>query len=362
MRSLLLRVVMAGLGVLIAGGQVFAQDIIFVNDANKLKDMSALKAPATNEDIPVFKGGDPVYVVMKSGKGLSDVGSAAGQKNGERVIHVIWSFYNQNKEWTDLSSKDVTVPPDQLKNKNFSFTLIPDAYDLNFPGSESFISSPILNQKLKLFFKVRLDSDARPKGFTQDFYTQSGFFIDLTGGLGRCADWKTSYADILKQKEAQKLAEDQKIAEEKALQSQKKAELDRTARTDYILGCKSRRTDPDLESDMKTFLERDGTRTVTAVGLRMPDYEIVRNALGAVLRKTIDTTVLFKLKSNGEYRIRWESYGYEFLGGSVFNEDLNAWVKQHREGFGFYPDTFLMPNQSEISAGRDYTIDDSRIK
>ena len=71
------------------------------------------------------------------------------------------------------------------------------------------------------------------------------------------------------------------------------------------------------------------------------------------MRKTVDAVIVFKLKSNGTCRMRWNSFGYESLGGGAFSDEVKSWVK--RDDYG-HPYHLKLPGRM-VDSGTEYEVD-----
>jgi WD40 repeat protein len=159
--------------------RIFAQsqpELIFTNDANQLKNASAL---VDGKDPSVFKGGDAIFGVLKA----PDITPYTSSKNGARILRVIWSALNEYDNFDELFTFEIPITAEQLKNKTFTFTIIPDTYDYSASGLVKFLSR-FGDEKKKVLFKVRIESDEG-----RHFFIQSGFYIDQSQGTGRYAEW-----------------------------------------------------------------------------------------------------------------------------------------------------------------------------
>ena len=144
---------------------------------------------------------------------------------------------------------------------------------------------------------------------------------------------------------------------------QKQGEFDSQTKgvlTDWIKNFQSRRSDPVLEKGIRSWWNGPAGTVVVNPMLRVvflqPSYEVTRNEFGEVLRKTVDTIIVFKMK-DGPCRMRWNSFGYESLGGGTFSDEVKQWTKQVQVGMGYYSEHILAPGNREINAGREYEVE-----
>lgn len=114
-----------------------------------------------------------------------------------------------------------------------------------------------------------------------------------------------------------------------------KAEADRRVRyqqslDSFLKNLRNRRTDPALEKGITAWW-KEATNSTADPKLRFymltPNYDIVRNAFGEVLRKEIDVLMVNK-GNDGKCEMSWRTFGYESLGGGTFDTALKNWVKR----------------------------------
>lgn len=94
--------------------------------------------------------------------------------------------------------------------------------------------------------------------------------------------------------------------------------------TAYIRKLHSRMNDPKLISDIKKW----SNNPTTTVCIPEASYSIGRNALGAVLDKTV--MAFIKYHKDGKCYIMWGTFGYESLGGGRFSKDMTTFVSTYQ--------------------------------
>lgn len=131
--------------------------------------------------------------------------------------------------------------------------------------------------------------------------------------------------------------------------------------TDWVRGLRSARTDAALERDIHVWWKsgRDAAAVdpLLKIYFLQPSYEIVRNDVGVVLRKTVDAVLVSRTKSNSKCFMQWRSFGYESLGGGAFDPEPKAWLKQYQAGFGSYTYALTLTGDRKIHAGTMYEVD-----
>lgn len=125
---------------------------------------------------------------------------------------------------------------------------------------------------------------------------------------------------------------------------------------DFLKNLRSRRTDPALEKGITAWW-KNAVDSPVDPKLRfyflMPNYDIIRNGLGEVLRKQIDVLMVQK-ENDGICSMSWRTFGYESLGGGTFDTELKNWVRR-------LPNTgelqaIILPERYELETTHTYRV------
>jgi hypothetical protein len=152
-------------------------------------------------------------------------------------------------------------------------------------------------------------------------------------------------------------------ASEKEIATKRQSEFDAQTLgvvTDWAKRFKSMRNDAALEQGIRAWWRGAPNSTVVnpllSIKFIQPSYEIARNALDVVLRKTVDALYVYRMKNDGKCYVQWRSFGYEALGGGTFSDEVKDWVKKDLVGFDYYPRFIALAGDRKISAGVGYEV------
>ena len=102
--------------------------------------------------------------------------------------------------------------------------------------------------------------------------------------------------------------------------------------TEWVNSQVSKRNDPALEKDIRKWWQGPDPANKPDPILRIiflqPAYTIERNPYGEVLRKYVDTLILWSSKDRSNCHIQWRSFGYDSLGAGTFSDEMQAFIKR----------------------------------
>lgn len=130
--------------------------------------------------------------------------------------------------------------------------------------------------------------------------------------------------------------------------------------TDWVKGLRSQRNDPALEKDIRKWWQGPDPANKPDPILRIiylqPNYAIERNQYGEVLRKHVDTLILWSSKDRNKCHIQWRSFGYDSLGGGAFSDEMQGFMKREFIGFDYYRVNLNLPGNTQIQTGVHYEV------
>ncbi|MGH9818553.1 MAG: hypothetical protein ACRD43_00180 [Pyrinomonadaceae bacterium] len=228
------------------------------------------------------------------------------------------------------------VSDQDLNSRSAIYTLVPATSDINAENAKTV--RQILNMidsKAGQDFEIRVTY--------KNFETQNSatFRVPVSMANYEKSRWR-DYNSLFLSREA-------------AADKQKQNEFDLETKgvvTDWVKNFRSKRVDPALERGIvKWWKGPDPTKIpdpILHIYFLEPNYEIARNAFGEVLRKTVDTLILWKERTGSKCLIQWRSFGYESLGGGTFSPDMEMWT---------YDRDIPMAGDRKILAGSWYEVD-----
>lgn len=97
--------------------------------------------------------------------------------------------------------------------------------------------------------------------------------------------------------------------------------------SNFVSAYSSMRNDPQLEKAVTSWWNGVGkvVNPLVKIYFCSPDFEIVRNEFGIVLRKQIAVLMVYKKGDDGKCYIRVNNMGYESFGGGAFDSQLKGW-------------------------------------
>lgn len=310
----------------LACGRAFAQGVAFTSDAARLADAGALRSDG--KELDVYKGGDAVWGVLQSAPKFKDITPYTSEAGGATVVRVIVSLRNEHQNFDPLFTAEIPVTPEQARQGTLAFAVIPDTFSLDAPGLHKLLDRMPDYGKKRILFKVRIEGSDKRGGN----YLQSGFWLDLAGGLGRHAEW-------IQQKNG--ITSGQAAVREQPLIA---------ARTAFVRKYTDARDDPRLAQDI--FKWWSSTVPAASPMLKVvacsSDYDIVRNTYGIVTSKQACALLVHKRASGGKCFVQWRKFGYESLGGGAFDTQLKNWTPS---------DLAFTIAGEKLDAGKPYEVD-----
>ena len=160
-----------------------------------------------------------------------------------------------------------------------------------------------------------------------------------------------------------KLIEETRLYDKKQLETDKTTEEAAKAKdkarapvvlNNYAMSFKSKRVDPVLEKGIIKWWNGDGSTVNPGIKIYFiqPEFKIVRNDLGVVLRKTLEGFILSA--KDGKCYVQWQLFGYESLGGGVFDQAVTVWANAN--------DAYYTIEGIEFKAISRYEINCSSLK
>lgn len=87
------------------------------------------------------------------------------------------------------------------------------------------------------------------------------------------------------------------------------------------------------------------------------DLHVTANSLGIPLRRSITAWVVYK--KNGKCLAQWHEYGYEYMGGGAYAQELTQWMMNSRE---YYLTAKTQQGSEYLHSGEVFEFDCSLIK
>lgn len=286
---------------LLYSGNTCAQQPKSLYFSNEFKQNASTMTESTR-----FSIDDPLYLVLnlshtKNSLGdLTSVDPATGKRN-------FWLCLSpsQSDQTAGIKRKCVGIFPEPLDSSLLSSKAV--AYKI-LPGGTEDASSTVLGSEVLSFLRYNQRMSTASIPFTYFIYGRSDRELNAGEAVYSMANWNTS-ARAKPLIDAQKRAEADEVTNKKA------------ALTAWVKSLVSKRQDPALEKAIKA----SDPSPIPFLVFLQPTYDIIRNDIGVVLRKTIQTLYVYKWAQNGKCFAHWSSFGYESLGGGAFNSDLGRW-------------------------------------
>ena len=278
-------------------------DLVFTNSQLSLAEPARI---TPSNDIEVFKGGDAVWCVLRTNDNASDISGYTSVRNGVRVVMVLIGDFRDvggGARFIPVDSVAFPVSPEQLRRSSFSFPVIPESFDIAAPGLERMLSKFDEFNKRRALVAVVIRADIERNTI------RSGFYVDLSNGLGRYAEWR---------------------AKVKAVYAARVEELERprlSERASWFASYATKRRDDAFDRALAAWWKTHAapgnqllqTRTAS------PDWNFVRSDVGVVLSRRLTVLYVFRNGGNGNCFLVWRQFGYESLGAGVFDTELKAW-------------------------------------
>lgn len=271
-----------------------AQVLNFAASGNDLRTPQQVESFRADRPSPKFPAGSGVWAVMFVDPRQVNVGNFSSghlQTPPDQVkpLKVTVSLLNEHGNFDDLY-----VAPLQIQDPSTDhilFPVLPDADDPKLPGFEQLMTRLEQHKKgVPLQVKVRVDSND-PK-----FWTQNGFILDETHGLGRYQAWLDARAA-----------------------GRHKAELAQLpARTQAVRAYRSVRADRKVEADAKKWWAANFTGGQKLQGVKTcSDLILVKDRYGLPSEK--QWCVLYTYKGNGKCWAMMRRLSYRRVGANTYD-------------------------------------------
>jgi hypothetical protein len=256
-----------------------------------------------------FTVDDPIYVVLNLSRGQNTIGDLVSTDpvTGEKNFWLCFSPEPAAQNYKGVASKCVGILPQPLTDgilyaKAVSYKILPAGSEL--ARNKTDLSEGVLS--LMAAYRNLGHPVAVP--FTYYIYGKADRPLKAGEVLISCQSWDTS-ATGKYISDADAKADSDELAGRKTLM------------TKWVADRISKRTDPALEK----AIQASNQSPILRIVFLTPGYDIIRNDLGIVVRKSIRTLYVYKWIKTGKCYAYWYSYGYESLGGAAFNTDLGSW-------------------------------------
>lgn len=300
-------------------------ELIFTNDASALKNASSLR---DSKELAVFSASDPVWGVLRTNGKFPDVSGFTRLKDGNRVVTVVILDYKDvgpGPKFYPMDSVDIRLSSEDLAKQTFTFVVIPNSFDRSAPAFEKLIDKFKDAGKGRALVAVRVDPD------NEENTIRSGFYVDLSKGLGQYADWQTqlnsSYAANAAEREKPLIA----------------------TRTAFFAAYRSKLTDPAFDKKFPAWWKAhmDAQAQLIRANTASLDWSFVRNDVGIVQSKRVTVLYAYRRTDSGKCFIEWQQFGYESLGGGAFDTQLKYWTPS---------DQVFNVEREPLDAGRGYEV------
>jgi hypothetical protein len=273
-----------------------AQVMNFTADPDDLKQPDKFRADrGANQTFPA---GSAVWMTLFVNADQRTVGNFAAGKMGatpadQPSVKVTVSLLNQYKNFDELFSVDVPIAPANMNADNMILPIIADNYDPSFPGFDNLITRLELHKKgVPLQVKVRVESK------DPQFWSQNGFFLDESHGLGRFQAWIDQKHGALQKLDAAKIP----------------------ARTHAVRAFRSMKNDTRFEADaLAWFKTHTGGRALDGVKV-CSDLIIVRDQFGFPSEKQL--CALYTYEANHKCWAQMRRLSYRRVGKDTYDKDV----------------------------------------
>ena len=305
-----------------------AQTLNFTNEMNHTTgpqvDRDLFK---DRPDTVHFPAGSAVWAVLwVRPAGFADINAFSGRPQGGGALRKVVEMANRSGGWDLVVSKLGDVSAELGPKQSLVSTIIPDKPD----GSQSFNqlldmiaahkgNSPIL-------MRVKFENGEDPSQFTQN-----GFYLDVTDGLGRYGEW---------------------IAQRTAATNAAHADYEQEhlkPRSEFVKGFRSRRTDPKFVADVHKWWSDKVGSALLSTKVCSDDYNVFRNNFGVVLEKQLCALITYKSGNQCFAMVR--RFSYRRMGSDSFENEVvdSTYAEQRMPADG--DESFFGGHPYEITCG-----------
>ena len=267
-------------------------------DDNLLKD---------RPDTVHFPAGSAVWSVLyvRPG-GFADINAFSGRPQGGGALRKVVEMANRSGGWDLVSSQLVDVPADLGKRTSIVATIIPDKPDGSQPFNQLLDMIAAHKGSNPILMRVKFENGEDPSQFTQN-----GFYLDVTDGLGRYGEW---------------------LAQRNGAANAAHADFEQQhlgPRSAFVSGYRSRRSDPRFVADVhKWWADKVGS-PLLSTKVCSDDYIVMRNNVGIVTEKQLCALVTYRSGKQCFAMVR--RFSYRRIGRDTFeNEVVDATYADQR--------------------------------
>jgi len=293
---------------------------------------------ATMPPTEAFAIDDPVYLVLNLSRSSNTIGDlvSTDPSTGKKNFWLCFSPEAGDQNFKGVSPKCVGVLPEPLSDQSLSAKAV--SYKILPPGAELPRNKTDLSDGVVSLMAARRTLGPVEVPFTYFIYGKADRALKAGEVVISCQNW-----------DASAIGKYLKAADAKADSDELAGRLG--IMTKWVKSLTSKRSDPALE---KAIRASDSAPILRIVFLT-PGYDIIRNDLGIVMRKTIKTVYVYKWPQSGKCYAHWTGYGYESLGGGAFNTDLGNW--RGFEDDGRHVAELNVPGTNGFPSGDNWEVD-----
>lgn len=272
------------------------------------------------------------------------------------AIPMIFAFAQPEREFYLVCGTNASLYPDFQRGTITVFSLRPDqivfhsvntTYTATKVEGFNFLSG---GKDMSAFVAYRVDDNSffiAPPGVSAlSYYHADKRMADVDDQNKRCAVNDINQFEQMVKAYNTKKEEDYKRQKADFEQNGRK-----TIMTAWVKGLVSKRNDPALEKAIRT----SSSSPILRIVFLTPAYDLMRNDLGIVQRKAIKTVYVYKWPQTGKCYAHWRYYGYESLGGGVFDRDLGNW-RVMSDG-GWHIAELNVPGANGFPSGENWEVD-----
>jgi len=276
-----------------------AQVLNFTSDINLTTGPSADRGLLKDRpDTVHFPAGSAVYAVLyPPSAGYADINAFSGKPQGGGALRKTIEMANGSGGWNMVSSGLEDVPADLGTRKSIVLQIIPDQPNDSQQFNQLLTMIAAHKGTGPILMRVKIEGGDAPQQFTQN-----GFYLDTSDGLGRYGEW---------------------LAQRGAAANAANAAFEQQhlrPRTAFVANYRSLQTDPKFVADVRRWWTEKTGGPLLSAKVCSADTIVLRNGFGIVTEKRLCALVTYKSGNQCFAMIRL--FSYRRMGADTFDNDL----------------------------------------
>jgi hypothetical protein len=276
-----------------------AQILNFTNDSSLTNGPKADKGLLKDRpDAVHFPAGSAVWAVLYvPTAGFADINEFSGKPQGGGALRKTVEMANLSGGWNILSSELLDVPANLGTGKSIVLPIIPDKPDSTQPFNLLLDMISAHKGPTPILMRVKIESGENPRQ-----YSQNGFYLDISDGLGRYGEWLTQRGAAINT--ANDAFEQQHLR----------------PRSAFVANYRSLRSDPKFVADVRRWWSDKVGGPLLSVKVCSDNYILFRDNIGLVTDKQLCALITYK--SGAKCFAMMRRFSYPRVGRETFASEV----------------------------------------